>query len=227
MLILHVQVMRELTRLLTLYKGETLSITITGHSLGGALASLTAYEIAERGLNKQITRNGTVETIPVTVFSFASPRVGDAVFKRRFEELQLKALRVVNVHDMVPKSIGGLHPPWGEAYKHVGVELQLNSKLSPYLKQSRDLINFHSLECYLHHIDGYQGAKSKEFKLMTGRDPALVNKYCDALKPQYCIPDHWWQSENKGLVLSAEGKWVEIDRPMEDMPSLDNKNNFI
>ncbi|KAG0624560.1 hypothetical protein M758_3G256400 [Ceratodon purpureus] len=221
------QVMRELIRLLTLYKGETLSITLTGHSLGGALAILTAYEIAERGLNKQTTKNGTDETIPVTVISFGSPRIGDAVFKRRFEELQLKALRVVNIHDVVPKSIGGLHPPWSETYKHVGVEFQLDSKLSTYLKRSRDPIDWHSLECYLHHVDGYQGAKSKEFKLMTGRDIALVNKYCDVLKTEHCIPAYWWQSENKGLVLSDEGKWVEPDRPIEDMPSLDNKENFI
>ena len=219
--------MRELTRLLTLYKGETLSITVTGHSLGGALAILTAYEIAERGINKQTNKNGSVEAIPVAVFSYGSPRIGDAVFKRRFEELQLKALRVVNVQDMVPKSIGGIHPPWSESYKHVGVELQVDSKLSPYLKRSRDRVDCHSLECYLHHIDGFQGSKSKEFALTTGRDIALLNKYCDVLKPEYCIPGCWWQAENKGLVLSAEGRWVEPDRPQEDLPSLENKENFI
>lgn len=82
---LFVQVIRELTRLLTLYKGETLSITVTGHSLGGALAILTAYEIADSGLNKQIAANGDSTTIPVTVFSFGSPRIGDAIFKRRYD----------------------------------------------------------------------------------------------------------------------------------------------
>lgn len=219
--------MRELTRLLTLYKGETLSITLTGHSLGGALAILTAYQIAETGLNKQTTANGTLNTIPITVFSFGSPRIGDVIFKRRFEELQIKALRVVNLHDVVPKAIGGLHPPWSEAYKHVGVELPVNSKLSTYLKPSRDPIVWHNLECYLHHVDGYQGSKSKEFRLMTGRDVALVNKCTDVLKSEYCVPGYWWQSENKGLVLNGEGRWVEPDRPIEDVPSLENRENFI
>jgi len=78
-MVLMLQVMRELTRLLTLYKGETLSITLTGHSLGGALAVLSAYEIAETGLNSQNPNT----MIPVTVFSFGSPRIGDAIFKRR------------------------------------------------------------------------------------------------------------------------------------------------
>jgi len=145
----------------------------------------------------------------------------------RFEALNLKALRVVNIHDVVPKAIGGLQPPWSEPYKHVGVELQLNSKLSPYLKPGRDPIVCHNLECYLHHVDGYQGSKAKEFQSETGRDHALVNKFCDGLKREFCVPGYWWQEENKGLVLNGEGRWVEPDRALEDVPSMENEDNFI
>lgn len=220
------QVITELRRLLTLYKGDDLSITLTGHNLGGALAVLTAYEIAERGLNKQ--RKGDT-AIPVTAFTFGAPHVGDGVFRRRFEELQLKVLRVVNVHDVVPKSIANFYPLWGssDASMHVGVELELNHKLSPYLKSSRDPLDWHNLECYLHHVDGYQGPKAKSFELVTGRDLALVNKYADVLQERFCIPAQWWQPENKGLALSLEGRWVERDREPEDTPSLANHERFV
>jgi len=141
-------VISELRRLLTVYKGENLSITLVGHNLGGALAVLTAYEIAERGLNKE-------GDIPLTAFTFGAPHVGDGAFRRRFDELQLKVLRVVNVHDVVPKSIANFYPLWGssDASKHVGVELQVNHKLSPYLNSVlRDPLDWHNLECYLHHV---------------------------------------------------------------------------
>lgn len=218
------QVIAELQRLLALYKGEVLSITVTGHNVGGALAVLTAYEIAERGLHKQEI------FVPVTAFTFGAPHVGDGAFRARFEgDLGLKALRVANVHDVVAKSMANFYPLWGssEASKHVGVELQLNHKLSPYLKQSKDPLDWHNLECYLHHVDGFQGPKSKSFELVTGRDPALVNKYTDVLHEQFCIPAHWWQPQFKGLALSSEGRWEEPDRIPEESPSVANRERFV
>lgn len=161
----------------------------------------------------------------MTVFTFGSPQVGDSVFRAAFEEKHLKALRVVEVHDLVPKTIPRVCFPWMETYEHVGVALQVDHSLSPYLKRSRDPLDWHTLECYLHLVDGHQG--QNRFELVTGRDYALVNKYADILDARYRIPPNWWQPENKGLKLSLEGRWIEPDRSVENTPSLDNRERFI
>jgi hypothetical protein len=219
------QVLSELGRLLDKYRGEQLSITMTGHSLGSALAMLSAYDVAEMGL-------GDSESIPITVFSFGGPRVGNAAFKDRCEELGLKFLRMVNVHDSVPKVPGVLFNekfhvmkkwvdklPW--SYYHVGVELALDHNHSPFLKSNskissfpnltHNLCCFHNLEAYLHLLDGYHGP-GQHFHLSSGRDPALVNKSCDFLEDHYQVPPSWWQDANKGLIKNSEGRWVQAER---------------
>ncbi|GMI66481.1 DAD1-Like Lipase 4, phospholipase A I gamma 1 [Hibiscus trionum] len=190
------------------------------------LAILSAYDIVETGLNVlQDTR-----AVPVTVFSFSGPRVGNVRFKERMELLGLKVLRVVNVHDIVPKSPGLLFNenvppllmklaerlPW--SYSHVGVELALDHKDSPFLKETGDLSCAHNLEALLHLLDGYHG-KGHRFVLASGRDPALVNKASDFLKDHYLVPPYWRQYENKGLVRGEDGRWIQPERPkLDDHP---------
>lgn len=156
------QILTDIRRLIKMYPGEELSITITGHSLGAALAVVSAYDIAETGVN--VTDTG--KAVPVSVFSFSGPRVGNKRFKERLEGLGVKVLRVVNIHDTVPKVPGiffnekvpplvqklaeGL--PW--SYSHVGVELLLDHKNSPFLEDTNDPSCFHNLEAHLHLLDG-------------------------------------------------------------------------
>ncbi|KAM7280178.1 hypothetical protein ACFE04_007312 [Oxalis oulophora] len=93
------QVLAEIKRLVELYRDddEEISISITGHSLGAALAIISANDIAEMGLNYI----DTTRVIPITVFSFSGPRVGNLKFKERCDELGIKVLRVINIHDKV------------------------------------------------------------------------------------------------------------------------------
>ncbi|EFH57449.1 lipase class 3 family protein [Arabidopsis lyrata subsp. lyrata] len=127
------QLLSEISRLVNKYKGEEMSITLAGHSMGSSLAQLLAYDISELGLNQRIGERD----IPVTVFSFAGPRVGNLEFKKRCEELGVKVLRITNVNDPVTKLPGVLFNenfrvllyelPWScSCYAHVGVELTLD-----------------------------------------------------------------------------------------------------
>ncbi|KAI3449716.1 hypothetical protein Pfo_006381 [Paulownia fortunei] len=218
------QILTEINMLINeAYPNEEVSITIVGHSLGGALALLSAYDIVETGTNVRADSRA----VPTCVFTFAGPRVGNKRFKTRLDLLGLKVLRVVNVHDMVPKSPGFLfnekvHPmimkmaenfPW--SYSHVGVELALDHKNSPFLRSDGDLACAHNLEAHLHLLDGYHG-RGQRFVLANGRDCALVNKDCDFLKDEYEIPPKWRQDHNKGMVRNKEGRWMQQERAIVD-----------
>ncbi|PKU77674.1 galactolipase DONGLE, chloroplastic-like [Dendrobium catenatum] len=125
------QLLSEISRIVSKYKDEKeVSITLAGHSMGSSLALLLGYDIAELGLNN--TKSG--REVPITVYSYGGPRVGNWGFRTRCEELGVKVLRVVNVNDPVTKMPGvffneKLELPWISScscYAHVGVELALD-----------------------------------------------------------------------------------------------------
>ncbi|XP_015698212.2 phospholipase A(1) DAD1, chloroplastic [Oryza brachyantha] len=99
------QVRGEVQRIISEYGGKgmpPLSITVTGHSLGAALAVLTAYEITT---TSAMQGHGGAAPM-VTAVSFGGPRVGNAAFRRRLEESGGKVLRVVNSDDIVTRVPG-------------------------------------------------------------------------------------------------------------------------
>ncbi|XP_008784887.2 phospholipase A1-Igamma1, chloroplastic [Phoenix dactylifera] len=214
------QVMEEIKRLVSFYreKGEQVSLTITGHSLGGALALLNAYEAAS-----------AVPDLPVSVISFGAPRVGNIAFGEKLKQMEVKTLRVVVKQDVVPKMPGILFNEkikkfenvtgtleW--VYTHVGLELGLDVRSSPYLKKGLDIPGFHSLETYLHLVDGYLSSDT-EFRVDAKRDVALVNKASGMLREELRIPPCWHQSANKGMACNSYGRWVPPQRDPEDIPS--------
>jgi len=134
---------------------KSYKLYVTGHSLGGALATLFSFHVAASALNgdnKEIP-------IPVTCVSVASPRVGEGSFQRAFRHLEerglLRHLRIANDRDPVtimPKSSG--KKVWAnlspisymafkmmdnefvdkETYRHTGIKLKLqppDSKRKP------------------------------------------------------------------------------------------------
>lgn len=69
----------------------SLPLTIVGHSLGGALATLCALDADIAKLASGQPR----------VFSFASPRVGDGEFRDAFDKQVPECMRIVNKPDVV------------------------------------------------------------------------------------------------------------------------------
>ncbi|QDZ19263.1 putative lipase [Chloropicon primus] len=82
-------------------KEEEWTIFITGHSLGGALATILAYECAEADLGK------------IVVYTYGSPRVGNEAFVSDFHNLVDSSWRFSNVSDIIPTV------PRFLGYKHV------------------------------------------------------------------------------------------------------------
>ncbi|EOA37282.1 hypothetical protein CARUB_v10010888mg [Capsella rubella] len=157
------QLLSEISRLMNKHKGEEMSITLAGHSMGSSLAHLLAYDIAELGINKPRGE----KAVPVTVFSFAGPRVGNLGFKKRCEELGVKVLRITNVNDPITKlpgflfnekfrSLGGVYElPWScSCYTHVGVELTLD------FFDVQNMSCVHDLETYISLVNRPRCSKS-------------------------------------------------------------------
>lgn len=194
-------VVSEIRRLVEMYKGETLSITITGHSLGAAMALLVADELSTSVPNVP----------PVAVFSFGGPRVGNRGFTNRLEAKNVKVLRIVNSQDVITKVPGMFvseeldkklrksgacgvlnvldnNMPW--AYSHVGTELRLETKMSPFLKPDADVACCHDLEAYLHLVDGFlssncpfrSDAKRSLVKLLDEQNSNVKRLYTNKVK---------------------------------------------
>ena len=113
------------------------SVTICGHSLGGALATLLALDVAANSAFKN-----------PAAYTFGSPRTGDSLFASTYDQVVKNSYRVANRLDIVPT----LPPPVD--YDHVLNPYELNPiqflPLPPKI-----LVKFspgceHSLQTYLY-----------------------------------------------------------------------------
>jgi len=108
---------------------------ISGHSLGAAIATLAAIDIAAQTpeLKKQ-----------VQLYTYASPRVGDPAFARQHNRLVPNSYRVVNLADaitLVPFTVF-----FKTEYVHVGEEWS-------FLAQNGDVMPNHVVDTYRSAID--------------------------------------------------------------------------
>lgn len=214
-------VVSEIKRLTQLYEGENLSITVTGHSLGAALALLVADDLST-----------CAQVIPpIAVYTFGGPRVGNRAFAKKLSSQQVKVLRIVNSKDIITRVPGMFVSeeldkklresknmnvalniidntmPW--AYAHAGTELRVDTSNSPYLKPDADVSCCHDLEAYLHLVDGFlasncpfrSNAKRSLVKLVREQNSNVKKLYTSKAKGLRLSLD---TSKSKGWKLNLE-----------------------
>lgn len=121
--------------------GRAQTATVAGHSLGGALATLLALDVALH----------TSCRAPA-VYTFASPRTGDPSFAAGFDSVVKASFRVASSPDLVPK----LPPILPIPYEHVNSPYEL----MPPLGAIREEVGCkHHLSTYLW-LMGLQAADS-------------------------------------------------------------------
>jgi triacylglycerol lipase len=119
-------------------------IWITGHSLGGGLSTLHAFDFAYNDRSRNYS-----------LINFASPRVGNPEFAQTFNKVVRNSFRVVNIYDIVP------HLPPKElelikdgtirtcTYKHVNTSILFgiragsiseNHKMDTYIKGISNMV---------------------------------------------------------------------------------------
>ncbi len=111
------------------------SLTICGHSLGGALATLLALDVAANTPFKN-----------PAVYTYASPRTGGPLFASTYNQVVPNTFRVAGRLDLVPKL------PLPPLYEHVNTLYELNSVqlgISPKILIKPELACLHVLASYL------------------------------------------------------------------------------
>jgi len=170
-------------------------VYVTGHSLGGALATVFAFYASTSKYWDNFS------PFPVTCVSVASPIVGDYNWRCAFmlqEKLgKIRHLRISNYCDIVPKvpCFGVDFPPF--SYKHTGVHLQLYDNKPPRFSYPKNgstpakdtmenvvtpmtisqILHYHLCELYVKRTDKAMDALGGKFWKDLYEDEAFVGEY--------------------------------------------------
>ena len=90
-------------------QGETTDIVVSGHSLGGAVATLYAHSIKKHYPHYNLKAT-----------TIGSPRVGNKVFKENYDKSGIDTLRIVHNNDLVT------HTPY-IGFHHVNYQVRLDT----------------------------------------------------------------------------------------------------
>ncbi len=107
------------------------SVVATGHSLGGALATLCAVDI-QYNFSEQVT---------IEAYTYGAPKVGNDGFQESYRQRVPNSYRVVHGMDLVPEL-----PRWWQGYRAVDKEIRIGQRFS---------LNFISQRFKDHFIDRY------------------------------------------------------------------------
>ncbi len=143
------------------------SLTMCGHSLGGALATMLALDVAA---NADPPFNNPM------VYTYASPRTGDTSFVNMYNHLVPNSSRVANRVDLVPKL------PMPALYDYVLGLFDLSSvSLLPLPKVlvNPDPVCSHILTTYLHLLSSSAGELFCRWKRRASRSFSKTKWSCE------------------------------------------------
>ncbi|MTJ10882.1 lipase family protein [Anabaena sp. UHCC 0204] len=109
------------------------NVTVTGHSLGGALATLCAVDIQYNFANQLSS---------IEAYLFGAPKVGNKSFRESYNQRVPNTYRFIYGMDLIPEL-----PRWWQGYEPVDQELRIGSRFSWNFISSR--FNNHAIIKYI------------------------------------------------------------------------------
>ena len=136
--IMYSDMVKQILATIETHYKKGMQIVVTGHSLGAAIATILGVELKSAWYDN------------VTVYTFASPRVGNESFTDYIDSIQLPLFRVVNTEDIVPQIPLPVSPNLKRFddpsfYSHCGVE-------HTFTENWLSVKNNHSLAIYQNQI---------------------------------------------------------------------------
>lgn len=119
-------------------KAKTKKIFITGHSLGGSLATLLGYELAISDICNP------------NIYTFGAPKVGNKAFKERYDKSVRQSVRFANIYDVVP-----LSPPFKVEVKPLNISLEYVQVQHPitFALNKGSITKSHQLATYIEGVN--------------------------------------------------------------------------
>jgi predicted lipase len=125
-------VRKDLLEAMDTFTGQ--HVIVTGHSLGGALATIAALDIQYN--------LGTTRDLSFEVYTFGAPRVGNQAMVESYDRRIPNSYRFVYGWDIVTRI-----PRSWQGYAHVEKAIQIGSRWTWKVLSSR--FNDHSIEAYI------------------------------------------------------------------------------
>jgi len=142
---LRAGIVNEIDHALQRHRGQISEVVFTGHSLGGALATLAALDFVLLNLRSPLAST-------VKVYTFGSPRVGEESFASVYNLLIPNHWAVVNRNDLVSAV-----PSFSAHYFHVGKRIWYRDHYSYWTSKAYVMgcCVAENSHCKSRHIDGY------------------------------------------------------------------------
>jgi hypothetical protein len=197
-----------------LAKHPNKDVYVSGHSLGGALAVLSGFDIAAH-----TGRN-------ITLITFGQPRVGNSAFRKMSDELMPNTYRIVMDGDPIPRIPGSLLD-----YEHTGKLLQIDEngrQVAPTDLQTGTLFN--PIDFPRHHLKPYyNGLLPLLESCVAAQNPSAI-KSCVDLTWLVASAETERADSKKAWDVLPEGSipWEKLDiskLPIEapELPNLKKK----